>query len=221
LDPKRWSQLTTVLNDRFKSEKEFGVKFCYSLDRHLQTFFNKVTRWEDIAADGQARYLVNKAEELIERLEDGQGLNIVLPSALSTATAPSANKPKRAGTVTPDKATKKKKATQTAGATQAAKDTMSASHPNADPVTSWLLPEGVDYLDLFASKMPGLKGWPVLRDTRIPKSLNKAQKAPMCVRFQSTGKCQQGCSLAHITSSDMPEGARETAAARFKVLYSA
>ena len=215
LEANRWVQLSTILNDRFKSEKDFGAKFCYSLDRHLQTFFNKVTRWEDVSTDGQPRYLSNKAEELIERLEDGQGLNVVLPTALSSVAATAADKPKRAGTVTPDKAPKKKKATT--GAAPVAKD--SVNHPHEDPVAAWMLPAGVEYLDLFGAKMPGLKGWPVIMDARIPKRLNKAQKAPMCVRFQSTGKCQQSCSLAHVTSSAMPDGARETADARFKAVY--
>jgi hypothetical protein len=85
LEPSRWARMSTVLNHRFKSEKEFGAKFCYTLDRHLQTFFNKVTRWEDMAEDGQPHYLVHKAEELLERHEDGQGLNIVLPVAPNTS----------------------------------------------------------------------------------------------------------------------------------------
>jgi hypothetical protein len=41
----------------------------------------------------------------------------------------------------------------------------------------------------------------------------------MYVQFQSLGKCQQSFSLAHITSSEMPEGAREIAAAQFKAVY--
>ena len=45
LDPRRWGRMTTILNNRFQSEPEFGAKFCYTLDRHLQTFFDKVTRW--------------------------------------------------------------------------------------------------------------------------------------------------------------------------------
>ncbi|KAI2496250.1 hypothetical protein MHU86_18254 [Fragilaria crotonensis] len=221
LDASRWARMTTILNDRFKSEKDFGAKFCYSLDRNLQTFFNKVTRWDDIAADGQSRYLVNKAEELIERLEDGQGLNVVLPAALSHPT-PSADKTKRVavGIGTPEKVTKKKK-TATATANHTESSNSSVNHPNKEPVTDWTLPSGVDFLDLFGTKMPGLKGWPVLLDTRIPKRLNKAQRAPMCVRFQSTGVCQQGCSLAHITSSAMSETARATATARFKAVYGA
>ena len=217
LEPRRWSQLTTVLNDRFRSEKDFGAKFCYALDRHLQTFFNKVTRWEDIATEGQSRYLANKAEELVERLEDGQGLNVVLPTALaSTSTS---DKAKRAGNVASNEKATKKKKPATPGAGAVSKDDV--IHPNTDPVATWMLPAGTDYLDLFGTKMPGLKGWPVLLDTRISKRLNKTQKAPMCVRFQSTGKCQQSCSLAHITALDMPEGARATATARFKAVYNA
>ncbi len=216
LEKGRWAQPTTILNDRLKSEKDFGAKFCYSLNRHLQTFFNKVTRWEDIATDGQQGYLVNKAKDLIKRLEDDQGLNVVLPSSLTSATPTTADKPKRASKVTPDKAAKKTKTT-TGAPPSATRDT--TTHPNADPVDAWMLPAGVDYLDLFGAKMLGLKGWPVLLVTRIPKRLNKAQRAPVCVQFQSTGRCQQSCSLAHITSSDMPKGARETATARFKVVY--
>ena len=155
LDARRWGQLTTVLNDRFKSEKDFGAKFCYALDRHLQTFFNKVTRWEDIASEGQSQYLTNKAEELIERLEDGQGLNVVLSVALSAA-ATTADKTKRVGTVaTGDKAAKKKKPTAIASSA-AVRDAV--AHSNTAPVAAWQLPEGIDYLDLFRTKMPGLKG---------------------------------------------------------------
>ncbi|KAI2500639.1 hypothetical protein MHU86_13860 [Fragilaria crotonensis] len=154
LEPRRWSQLTTVLNDRFKSEKDFGAKFCYALDRHLQTFFNKVTRWEDIATEGQSRYLANKAEELVERLEDGQGLNVVLPTALASTSTP--DKTKRAGNVAANDKAPKKKKPATPGAGAAAKDDV--SHPNTDPVATWMLPAGTDYLDLFGTKMPGLKG---------------------------------------------------------------
>ena len=72
-------------------------------------------------------------------------------------------------------------------------------------MAAWMLPAGINYLDLFGTKrMPGLKGRSILLDTRIPKQLvDKTQKAPMCVRFQSTGKCQQSCTLAHIASIDM------------------
>ena len=81
LEPKRWARMTTVLGDRFKAEKDFGAQFCYILDRSLQNFFDKVTRWADIKEDGDPRYLLTKAEDLIESIEDGKGLNVILPVA--------------------------------------------------------------------------------------------------------------------------------------------
>lgn len=74
---------------------------------------------------GQSQFLFNQ----LERLEDGQGLNGGLQITLSTATMTS-DKPKRAGTVTSDKATKKKTPHAGAGATTF-KDPM--KHPNSDP----------------------------------------------------------------------------------------
>jgi hypothetical protein len=161
LDPRRWNRLTTVLNDRFNSETEFGAKFCYTLDRHLQTFLDKMTRWEDLAVEGQPRYLTNKAEELLEKLEDGQGLNVVLPVALraarseapkkrgGTATSASPDRPKKAKLDPSDKATDPQ-----------------AAHTNNELVDEWRLPSGTKYLDVFDAKMPGLKGWHPLSSRR-------------------------------------------------------
>ena len=218
LDPRRWGRMTTILNDRFKSEAEFGAKFCYSLDRHLQTFFDKVTRWgDDIAEEGQPRYLAAKAEELLEKLEDGQGLNVVLPVSLrASKTDPSAPSRKRpAGEGSKPDTDKPKKAR--------AEDTTvpdpTAAHHNTELVAEWQLPSGTKYVDLFSTKMPGLKGWPVLLDTRISKKQNRTHKAPMCVRFQVVGQCKQGCSLAHVQASAMPTEARSKANALFKAVY--
>jgi hypothetical protein len=215
LDPSRWSRLTTVLNDRFKSETEFGAKFCYTLDRHLQTFLDKMTRWEDLAVDGQPRYLTNKAEELLERLEDGQGLNVVLPVALRAARSEAPTK-KRSGSTTPVNPDRPKKAKtdQPDGTTDP-----QATHTNHELVDEWKLPSGTKYLDVFDAKMPGLKGWPVLLDTRITKKQSRTHKAPMCVRFQVAGQCKQGCSLAHVAASAMPDDARSKANALFKAVY--
>jgi hypothetical protein len=221
LEPGSWARMSTILNDRFRTEKDFGAKFCYTLDRHLQTFLNKMTRWEDVATDGQPRYLVNKAEELLERLEDGQGLNIILPVSLSgTMTSPEGKKRSvTAATVTPDKAGKKNKSGTSATSTNDDPEP-GAPHVNTDPVDTWALPSGTKYLDLFDAKMPALKGWPILLDARIPKKHNRAQKAPMCVRFQALGKCKQGCSLAHIAGALMPDDARSKVDSLFRAAYS-
>ena len=219
LNHRRWGRMTTILNDRFSSEAEFGAKFCYSLDRHLQTFFDKVTRWgDDIADEGQPRYLVAKAEELLERLEDGQGLNVVLPVALRTSRSRTREPHTKKRTVTGD-ATKADKSKKVKADSDGEPSNASAVHANSEIVAAWQLPSGTKYLDLFNAKMPGLKGWPVLLDTRISKKQNRNHKAPMCVRFQVTGHCKQGCSLAHITASAMPTEARSKADALFQAVY--
>lgn len=218
LDYRRWGKLTTILNDRFRSEPEFGAKFCYSLDRHLQTFFDKVTRWgDDIADEGQPRYLAAKADELIERLEDGQGLNIVLPMSLKATKSETPRK----RPVSETKTDRKKKAKPAAHANDDDNDEAdsNAPHLNADMVPDWKLPPGVQFLDLFNAKMPGLKGWPVLTDRRISKRQSRTQRAPMCVRFQASGTCKQGCTLAHVAASDMPSAARSSASTLFKAVY--
>ncbi|KAI2497631.1 hypothetical protein MHU86_16880 [Fragilaria crotonensis] len=123
------------------------------------------------------------------------------------------------GIGTPEKVTKKKK-TATATANHTESSNSSVNHPNKEPVTDWTLPSGVDFRPVRHQNARPQRVASTL-DTRIPKRLNKAQRAPMCVRFQSTGVCQQGCSLAHITSSAMSETARATATARFKAVYGA
>ena len=216
LDPRRWGRLTTILNDRFKTEAEFGAKFCYSLDRHLQTFFDKVIRWGDeIAEEGQPRYLVAKADALLEMLEDGQGLNVVLPAALRASKSDPGAATKKRTLAKPKQADKSKKVKA-----DAAVDSDACTvHSNSEIVADWQLPSGTKYLDLFNAKMPGLKGWPVLIDTRISKKQSRTHKAPMCVRFQVIGQCKQSCSLAHVTANTMPSEARSKADALFKAVY--
>ena len=143
---------------------------------------------------------------------------MILPVALSShATTPSSDKNKRVGTVPLDKPGKKTKSIKADHSDETADS--SVVHSNRGMVPEWKLPTGIEYLDLFNTKMPGLKGWPVLVDDRIPKKTNRTQKAPMCVRFQAVGKCKQGCSLSHVMASDMPDSARAKAATLFQAVY--
>ncbi|KAI2507375.1 hypothetical protein MHU86_7095 [Fragilaria crotonensis] len=217
LEPRRWARMSTILNDRFKSEKDFGAKFCYTLDRHLQTFFNKVTRWEDMASDGQPRYLVAKAEELLERLEDGQGLNIVLPVALSSV-ASTAHDGKRKLGATPatEKPGKKKKsgeASPAGGRYGPGRSTRElGSRRRLEAAIGNEVPRTIRCEDARSKRLA------VLLDTRIPKKQNRSQKAP-CVSG-SRPLCKQGCSLAHITASRMTVEARAKVDL-FKAVYTA
>lgn len=139
---------------------------------------------------------------------------MVLSMALrTTRLEPSTPKKRAAGDSKSDK-TKKGKATPSTD-----KPDPDAAQVNSEAVSEWKLPTGVQFLDLFNSKMPALKGWPVLTDTRISTKQSRAQRAPMCVRYQATGRCKRGCSLAHVSASDMPAEARSKADSLFKSAY--
>ena len=217
LQDTRWTRMTTIYNDRFRTEKDFGTKFCYTLDRTLQIFFDRATRWTDAAVDGEPDYLRRKAEYLIDRIEDGRSLSIILPTSLqsSSTAAPTVKKretPTGGGQEGSDKKPKKtvvKKETA---------ETTVTRHANDATVAAWALPDGKVYSAVFGPQMASVKGWPYFVDNRN-KNGGRPRRAPMCVRYQTTGECSQGCTLAHIKADDMPETDRRAVEKRFTDIY--
>jgi hypothetical protein len=200
LQPKRWQKMITILNDRFRTQPSFGSKFVYSIDRTLQNFFDQITDCDDIATDGDPTYLTRKAMELIEKVVDGVTLAIELPAALlSTPKATGEPATKKAKTAT-------KRGTESATKTASRKKPLvhsSDEHINTEPHPSWTVAPGTDYLDLFTDRAPGTKRWPKVVDKRLAKKGRPPVSAPLCVKFQMTGKCVQGCTLAHVNANAM------------------
>ena len=92
LHPKMWQRYSTRMHDRFLGDKSFGSQFLYAIDLSLQTFFDQMVRGEECAS-----FLVDRATELMEKLQSGSTLGIQLPSVLMPRTesvAPSAKRPK-------------------------------------------------------------------------------------------------------------------------------
>ena len=139
---------------------------------------------------------------------------MVLSMSLRTTKSESATPKKRAASEAKTDKTKKAKSAASADDIDP-----NASHVNSEIVSEWKLPTGVKFLDLFNAKMPGFKGWPVLTDTRISKKQSWNNKAPMCVKYQVSGQCKQGCSLAHVSARDLPDKARSKVNALFKAVY--
>ena len=202
LEPKRWRKMITILNDRFRTQPTFGSKFVYSIDRTLQNFFDQVTDCDDIATEGDPTYLVRKAQELIEKVVDGVTLAIELPAALlSTPKTAAELEAKKAKTTT--KGTKKSESPSSSSGPRRKLVHSSDEHINSEPHASWLVAPGVDYLGLFADRAPGSRKWPKVADARLARKGRPVVSAPMCVRFQMTGKCVQGCTLAHFLPTTM------------------
>ena len=197
LHPKRWRKMITILHDRFRTQPNFGSKFVYSVDRTLQNFFDQINDCDDVATDGDPRYLIRKATELMEKVEDGVTLAIALPAVLTATLKPATTKsPNKGSTMTTatvaTPAKKKKKLAHTTD-----------EHANPDVHPTWAVASGTDYLDLFADRAPGSRKWPKLVDSRLARKGKPNTAVSMCAKFQMTGRCSQGCTLAHVTAATM------------------
>lgn len=201
LDPPRWRRYATEIHDRFLAEKSFGTKFLYSIDRNLQTFFRRVSRITegDPVIEGAPTFLLDHATELIGKLDSGTSLAITLPASLSSRTR----------SETPTSPAKKAKTASGTAAPAAKKASPlrhhSEVHINANPHADWMIPKGSDFLGLFKDRLPGSKNWPKIQDPRLPKKNRLPKSAPLCARFQMTGKCTYGCQLAHVFAKNLTQ----------------
>ena len=195
------------MHGHFVTDKSFGTKFLYSIDRALQVFFVHVSSIEE--SDGNledvTNLLLSKAVSLMTTVEYRETLAIEVPAHLAQNA--------RTTPASPSKKTKSPTATAASNNHPADKAATSTSfhHPSEEHVNphtypSWLVDAGTGYLNLFKDRAPSVRNWPKILDDRLPKKNNKTRAAPLCVRFQMTGKCVYGCSLAHILREKMTQG---------------
>lgn len=209
LNQKRWDRYAPLLAERFKTENLFGAKFVYCLDRNLQVFFAKLSKWDPndpLSLD--PNYLRNKAEGLLDKIDDGHTLGTILPSTIygpagakraieHDAAGGGGDTPNKKGKANPNaKPPPASRSGYVAPLTTAAL-LASPEVSNDHTMPEWLLPKGSQYYDFFVSKDKSTRGWPLLDDPRIPNG-----PAPMCIRFQTTGLCRSACRMAHV-SPDM------------------
>jgi len=202
LELKRWRRFSTIIHDRFQAERSFGSKFVYSVDKTLQNFLDRVaTSWDDLEEDGDPSYLRNKARDLMEKVEDGITLNITLPKSLLAGAEgvkePEAKRNKRSASPSSTSDTTNKVVKFSEGTTDV--------HLNADAHPSWKVPATTNFLDFFKDRNPASRAWPKFGDPRLPKKNRKIRMAPLCARFQMTGRCTRGCRLSHVNPGKMSE----------------
>ena len=226
LNPRRWDRYAPLLAERFKNENLFGAKFVYSLDRNLQVFFAKLSRWStDEPRSLNPDYLQNKAEGLLDKIDDGNTLGTILPTAIygpagskraieqDAAGSDAPNNNKRVKT-SPRKLISNGRPGLNAAPLTSAALLESAEMKNDKVVAEWLLPKGSQYHDFFLSKDRSTRGWPLLDDERITTG-----PAPMCIRFQTMGKCREACRMAHVTAESMTVENRRRIGERLKEAY--
>jgi hypothetical protein len=203
LNPKMWRRYSTRMHDRFLADKSFGSQFLYTIDLSLQTFFDRMVRGEECGS-----FLVDRATELMEKLQSGSTLGIQLPTVLlarKDAEAPAAKRAKTGSTL-PREDTQAKKSYRHG----------TEEHVNDHPYRTWLPPQGIDFLDLFHDRSPGKVNWPKIVDTRLPKKKKVHRPAQLCARFQMTTRCTYGCPLAHVFARDLSDSQFKQADICFK-----
>jgi hypothetical protein len=218
LEPERWDSMTSMMEDRFRVETNFGARFCYAIDRPLQVFFAKMTKWRNaVATEETPDYLLGKARSLVEAIDEGLPITVVLPKVLMATkkSEPSNGTGLVGGKPPPGSPAKKLKMDKTTGVTKMG----STPHVNANAFSEWLSPAGSDFMGFFPERKPGLLDWPRFEDKRLSIRNPRARPAPMCVRFQATGKCSMGCSLSHVSINDMGSAERARVAKMFKEAY--
>jgi hypothetical protein len=244
LEPTRWDNITNQLHERFATETNFGTKFCYCMDKPIQMLLDRITKWSSLATEGTPNYLTEKAAKLMEAVEEGMDLQVILPKVLLSrkdntgiGVLKSTNPPRNSGS--PEKPSSKKRKTvgttaaktlashsvSTPGGgripqTAASSKTTTATHTNHSVNAAWTPPTaGTDYLSYFPNRMPGQHPWPRFTDDRLRKRNPNATPAPLCVRFQAVGRCSMACTLAHVSVEDMSKEEQESVNKIFREVY--
>jgi hypothetical protein len=202
----------------FAGDPQFGIRIGYLADRVFQRFLNKLITYQDdripitsaaARLDGRQR---DYFEDALRGLEIGCMPNIPLPDSLSKKNIPpsdgtSSSHVNPAGT---DQGTPKgeKSPAKAAGIPDVNKGTFK----------EWCLPSGKWHADFFnPSKMSlrqNTQNWP-----QLPHHASKVL-TPMCVKFQTTGKCKVNCFYSHVDAmKDMDRPTRDTITARMQGIF--
>jgi hypothetical protein len=229
LSPTQWDRYAPLLAERFKTENLFGAKFVYCLDRNLQVFFAKLSKWTvDEPRSLDPNYLRNKAEGLLDKIDDGNTLGIILPTSIygpagtkraleQEAVGGEASPNKKGKTSSPNKQITWVPTNRSGNSFAPLTTTAlleSAEMRNEKTIAEWLLPKGTQYYDFFLSKDRSTRGWPLLDDSRIATG-----PAPMCIRYQTIGKCHEACRMAHVSADTMSADNRKRIGDRLKEAY--
>jgi len=202
---RKYDGLTTMFAEMFDAVPNFGAQFLYSVDRALQFFFTKVQEAEDVLdlSDWEVDYPETKAIELMDGIRESRAPStVILPACLRDSRADSPTPSlvqegfgKRSEGTDSNPSKKKRKA-----------------GPNKNVEPTWKLPPGKKYGDYFLPKSENLRGWPTFANA-------DGVKKHLCIKFQTEGRCRDGCTLAHPDPKSMSKEVHSQVSARFTKVY--
>ena len=206
--------IDATLEDMFQVCPDFGLKIMLVLDNHLQNFYETIAEARDVTRLGpsERRFLVDRAEGLLQDLREQVPPRILVPSSLAgTSPGPAAQPPAPpAGTPALPPGTP--------GRTPREPRSPRAPIGNREVARApiWAVPTGRLYEDFFPRGSPNLVGWPLLPDTRHADGRTRQ----MCVKFQVQGSCTiSRCPSSHYPKSDMTPADKATVTARFRTIF--
>jgi hypothetical protein len=201
----------------FKEYPLLGARIGYQIDTTFQTFCLEMTKYvnDRYPLDGARRDLRGSMEDeyddIVREVPRGYRLNLILPPALSESQ----------GSTHEDDQPRAKKDLGKRGAADGDSKTQPAWHStNPNPQEAWGLPTGKKFSDFFDTKDPACKdnltGWP-----KFPHHHLKDTVRPMCLHYQTQGKCLKGgkCFMAHVNPNLMDASPKDAVRSKFKELY--
>jgi hypothetical protein len=188
----------------------FCTEFAYVLDNVFQDFVNSLGRFHDRSnpirsARSELKGFQRRSIDVtLSGFQHGTVPNLRLPAALTVASNVAGSSDN------PAKGSPKGRLAQ---------DPQQQDWwtKNPTPETDWLIPEGRSYADFFDSTDKNLKAntrnWPLVKHHRT------GQRKPLCVRYQSLGKCRVRCDMAHVPPDKLSAAVRSATSKRFVEVY--
>ena len=205
---RKYDELTTMFAEMFIAVPNFGAQFLYSVDRALQFFFTKVQEVRDVSdlSEWEKDYPESKAIELMDGIRESRAPStVVLPSCLRNPEADSSPP-----SLIQEGFGKRESGSGEAGSTPSKKKRKAGPNKNVEP--TWKLPPGKKYGDYFLPKSDNLRGWPTFANA-------DGIKKHLCIKFQTEGRCRDGCTLAHPDPKSMSKEIHSEVSARFAKVY--
>jgi hypothetical protein len=214
-----------TFSNLFLGDSQFGARLGYLADRVFQRFANKLVTYDHepkpiLAA---SPHLKGRQQEYFEDslrgLEVGVIPHIPLPASLAQKKPSSTS----ASSVGAARSTSSGSTITTRGSGSTTRPSPSDKPPvkvvpNDQPFKEWGLPPGKHHGDFFnpgkLSLRPNTLSWPKFphHDTRL--------LSPFCLKFQTVGKCREGCPYSHLHAmDDMDRATRDSITSRLQGIY--
>ena len=203
-----------------EKDKLFPIRFAYLLDLAFQNFVSDLLKFvnerrpiRSAKRAGLRGSMQRGIDSALGGFRHGSVPNLVLPAVLTSQGH--ADSLDDTGGGKPSAIETTEKTTET-NPTET-NPTWWTTNPGV--VKEWKLPSGKQYGNFFNPRDEKLREntneWPAFQHHKY-----SGRHRPMCVKFQSTGKCKSSCALSHVKPDKINRKTRDEITVRFQAIYS-